>query len=81
MEITPINNETRRQTGDQAWPGNAPQSSGKIMRAVVELKGMLQRDMPSRSIERANALCNIILGEVDTVHGLENTVLLGGHHG
>lgn len=80
MQITPVPDGSRRQTGNQALPAETL-SSNKILRAALDLKGALQRDMPSHAIERANALCNIILGEVDAVRGLETTALIGGAHG
>ncbi|MDD3310984.1 hypothetical protein [Pseudodesulfovibrio sp.] len=87
MELIPETSgtDTRRQTGNQSWPAPAPepapQSSGKIQRAILDLKGLLQRDMPAHCIERANALCNIILAEVDAVRGLETTAIIGGSNG
>jgi hypothetical protein len=80
MDLTPINDGSRRQTGNRALPPEAP-SSNKIQSAALGLKGMLQRDMPAHAIEQANRLCNIILGEVDAVRGLETTALIGGAHG
>ncbi len=77
MDITPINiNETRRQTGNQAWPVDTL-SSCKIMSATIELKGLIQRDMGSQGVERANHLCNIIIGEIEPVRGLETAVPIG----
>jgi hypothetical protein len=83
MEITPITgSDTRRQTGNQAWPLNADGNIGRrIARLALDLKGLLQRDMASRTVTDANRLCDDIIAEAERVEGLETVAAFGGELG
>jgi hypothetical protein len=81
MEVTPIeNNDTGRKSGDQAWSPEVL-SSQKVKTAAIELKGIIQRDMSARAVEQSTHLCNIILGEIEPIEGLEQAENFGGTHG
>ncbi|MBC17116.1 MAG: hypothetical protein CL942_08695 [Desulfovibrio sp.] len=84
MKLTPIQdmNDTRRQTQNQAWPWNAQGLIGsKIAGQALALKGLIQRDMASRTIEEANRICDAIITTAEQVENLEHAPLIGGTHG
>lgn len=74
--------ETRRQTGNRPWP-DTPKGviSGKIVRKALDLKGLIQRGMDSRTIEEANRVCDALIFDAETVAMLENAPLTGGYNG
>lgn len=74
-------NDTRRQTGNQAWIAPNGYVSGKIARKALDLKGLIQRDMGINSIEMANRLCDALIADAETVAVLETAPLEGGIHG
>lgn len=82
MKLEIIPDDTRRQTGNQAWPRNAQGIIGsKIAGQALALKGLIQRDMASRTIEEANRLCDAIITTAEQVETLEHAPLIGGANG
>lgn len=64
---------------EKKWPLNAEGVIGsKMANYAIELKGLVQRDMASRTIEEANRLCDAIISEAERVEEMENAVLIGG---
>ncbi|MGE4191818.1 MAG: hypothetical protein AB7E51_00365 [Pseudodesulfovibrio sp.] len=74
-------NETRRQTGNQGWSMPTGPISRRLAHQAIELKGLIQRDMAAGTVEKANDICNLILGTSEDVAKLETAPLAGGTHG
>lgn len=79
MQIEICNDkETRRQTGNNGWSMPTGPVSRKIAARALELKGLIQRDMATQSVELANAICNRIIEDTEDVAVLETAPLIGG---
>jgi hypothetical protein len=82
MKLTILpDKETRRQTGNVGWSAPEGYVSAKIADKAMALKCIIQRDMPTDSLEMATHICNALLADADTVAALETAPLEGGCHG